>query len=96
MIKVFEELGLRYRTWTYKSNPDSVGRGEALALPPRNLPRVVGVAYERPNNGGGHIVVCRNPGTPYRRYIDYQKNPKGIDVTADVRKSLIYGYFHLD
>lgn len=51
MIQVFEKLGLRYRTWTYKSKPDSIGRVEALALPPRNSPRVVGVAYERPDVG---------------------------------------------
>ena len=59
MIQVFEKLGLPYRTWMYKSKPDSIGRVGTLALPPRNSPRVVGVAYERPDNGGGHIIVCR-------------------------------------
>ncbi|KID82368.1 Heat-labile enterotoxin, A chain [Metarhizium guizhouense ARSEF 977] len=114
MVKAFDRLGLKYKVWSYNWFNDFDGRAEALAMPPKGLPKVVGVAYRRPD-GSGHVVVCRleqtyssipqnetnaltlsKPGTPYRRYLDYQASPQGTDVTADVRQSRIFAYFHID
>ncbi|KZT10975.1 uncharacterized protein LAESUDRAFT_789266 [Laetiporus sulphureus 93-53] len=58
-------------------------------------PRQVGVAYRRPD-GSGHVVVLNSPGSPYRRYMDYQSRARGQDVTSEVRASRIYIIFALD
>ncbi|KAK2600120.1 hypothetical protein QQS21_005135 [Conoideocrella luteorostrata] len=94
MIQALTRLGIRFRTWSFRRGSNR-GVSEALALPPRGLPRVVGVAYRRPD-GTGHVVIARNPGTEHRRYIDYQASPSGRDVTEDVRMSRIFAYIHVD
>ncbi|KYK54417.1 hypothetical protein DCS_06375 [Drechmeria coniospora] len=79
------------------------GRPEYLAFPP-GMPRIVGVAYwprgtgTRPDTRRvpGHVVICRNPGTPYRRYIDYQADPNGLDITHTMDHVQIFGYFAVD
>ncbi|KAM0664471.1 hypothetical protein ACQRIU_006329 [Beauveria bassiana] len=71
------------------------------------MPRTMGVAYYLPDASGnirpdgngeviGHVVVCTNPGTPYARYIDYQADPNGRDITESMRNTRIAAYFSID
>lgn len=64
MVAAIERLGLRFRVWTYnddgEAGPSRVPRGvpESQAHPGVGAPRVMGVAYRRPD-GSGHVVVVR-------------------------------------
>ncbi|KAM4065107.1 hypothetical protein HRG_004555 [Hirsutella rhossiliensis] len=67
-----------------------------------------GVAVPRPGTSGVSmsnmmaalerlgLLFHVNAGRPYRSYIDYQANPRGVDVTRDVRRSSIFAYFAVD
>ncbi|KAI0779814.1 hypothetical protein C8Q74DRAFT_717457 [Fomes fomentarius] len=80
--------------------PITAGIPEPLAHAAPGMPRVVGAAYRRPDRSG-HVVICRmpphrSPGTPYRRYVDYQGSPSGRDVTRDAQNSQICVLFGID
>ncbi|KAM0738261.1 hypothetical protein ACQRIT_007453 [Beauveria bassiana] len=91
-----------------RTRPLHPGRPLYVAFPrATGMPRTVGVAYYlpdatgniRPDGNGeviGHVVVCTNPGTPYARYVDYQADPNGLDITATMRNTRIAAYFSID
>ncbi|ODA77299.1 hypothetical protein RJ55_06926 [Drechmeria coniospora] len=99
IFEVLARNGIAWRLWRLTHQ----GRPEYLAFPP-GMPRIVGVAYwprgtgTRPDTRRvpGHVVICRNPGTPYRRYIDYQADPNGLDITHTMDHVQIFGYFAVD
>jgi len=101
--QALERMGFAFRSiaFTHTSNTGGGGpihhaRGVREALiTGRGWPRQVGVAYRRPN-GTGHVVVLNSPGSPYRRYMDYQTIATGQDVTAEVQASRIYMVFAVD
>ncbi|KAI0766699.1 hypothetical protein BD413DRAFT_615104 [Trametes elegans] len=100
-------LGLAFRVWTYNEPPSGGGPirnqphrsvqgvSEPLAHAASSMPPIVGAAYLR-RDGSGHVVVCRSPGTPYRRYIDYQASRDGKNVTNDAHGSRICVIFGVD
>ncbi|KAM3452545.1 hypothetical protein MY3296_004434 [Beauveria thailandica] len=91
-----------------RTRPLHPGRPLYVAFPrATGMPRTMGVAYYlpdatgniRPDGNGeviGHVVVCTNPGTPYARYIDYQADPNGRDITETMRNTRIAAYFSID
>ncbi|KAF4443737.1 Heat-labile enterotoxin, A chain [Fusarium austroafricanum] len=109
IVNALTATGLVFDIWTYDepegtggpiTGSATIGIAESRAnrqvrMPGRPTPRIVGAAYRRAN-GEGHVVVCRNPGTPYRRYLDYQAHPSGVDVTREVESSSIFVYFGID
>ncbi|KAJ7475757.1 hypothetical protein FB451DRAFT_255743 [Mycena latifolia] len=100
--QVLTRLGpVQFNVWVYNEvtgggpiRGDLRGVSEAT-IRAVGLPRVVGVAYRR-QDGSGHVVICRNPGTGYRRYMDYQVRSEGQDVTSEVRQSRICMIFAID
>lgn len=63
MVAGLERLGLRFRVWTFHDEdggPSRTPRGvpESQAYAPVGAPRVMGVAYRRPD-GSGHVVIVR-------------------------------------
>ncbi|KAE8330034.1 hypothetical protein BDV39DRAFT_40794 [Aspergillus sergii] len=101
VIQALTRLGMAFNVWTYNEisggpiTGSTRGVVESQAGRAVGMPRVVGAAYRRPN-GEGHVVICRNPGTPYRRYQDYQASRNGSDITGEVRNSRIFAYFAVD
>ncbi|KAK6337781.1 hypothetical protein TWF696_001261 [Orbilia brochopaga] len=106
IINGLTRLGMVFNVWNYQEEPSGGGpiRGpnantlgvvESRAGSAVGMPRVVGAVYLRPDRTG-HVVVCRNPGTPYRRYVDYQASSAGADATRDAQSSRIVAYFALD
>ncbi|ODA80465.1 hypothetical protein RJ55_03423 [Drechmeria coniospora] len=55
----------------------------------------MGVTYVT-SRGTLHIVVARNPGTPYATFRDYLRDPNGLDVTREVLNSHICEYIYVD
>ncbi|KAJ6258232.1 hypothetical protein Dda_7151 [Drechslerella dactyloides] len=108
IINALTRLGMVFNVWNYQEDPagnggpirggavaNNLGLAETAVHGAVGMPRVVGAVYLRPDRTG-HVVVCRNPGTPYRRYIDYQASRAGTDATRDAQNSRIVAYFALD
>ncbi|KAF3921303.1 hypothetical protein ABW21_db0207979 [Orbilia brochopaga] len=110
VVNALTRLGMVFNVWNWtdetngnnggpvrgpNTNVNTIGVVEARAGRAVGMPRVVGAVYIRPDRTG-HVVVCRNPGTPYRRYVDYQASTSGADATRDAQGSRIVAYFALD
>lgn len=55
-------------------------------------PNMVGVAYTRAD-GSGHVVVLRDAGKPYAKYMDYQLKTLGENCGEDVKKGTVRAVF---
>ncbi|KAI9926050.1 hypothetical protein ASPWEDRAFT_169917 [Aspergillus wentii DTO 134E9] len=103
ILTALQRLDLNFKSWAFQGrnsggggpirNPE--GRPEAMVPANLGMPSVVGVAYRRPDRTG-HVVICKNPASPHRTYVDYQASPNGTNVTEDVRRSRIVVYFAVD
>lgn len=58
----------------------------------KSWPNMVGVAYTRAD-GSGHVVVLRDAGKPYAKYLDYQLKSLGDNCGADVKKGTVKAVF---
>ncbi|KAK2590680.1 hypothetical protein QQS21_011640 [Conoideocrella luteorostrata] len=110
MVNALQTLGIRFRIFNIDEDMRSPGGGPVrncpahssdvglpsyLALAGRNIGRNVGIAYVR-SDGSGHVVVGRNPGRPYARYLDYQASRDGANVAQEVNRARVHAIFSID
>ncbi|ODA82702.1 hypothetical protein RJ55_01211 [Drechmeria coniospora] len=107
MFYALELLGVRFRIVALQGtleqqrpgpmqNIRCTGRGLRWrhSHPP---PAVMGVGFFNRNRDGGHVVIVRNAGNPLRiRYLDFQDDPRGTDMTVEAENSCHAFYFYLD
>ncbi|KYK57410.1 hypothetical protein DCS_04419 [Drechmeria coniospora] len=108
MYLAMDRLGVRLRLLTFQGytelNSAGPQRTANLRCAPTMYrqrwsttpPRTMGVAFRR-RGGSSHIAIVRNAGRgPLTQYLDYQSNPFGQDISADVESSNICFYFYID